>query len=212
VRLKSRYSFVDLNWSALFRYERGTYSIELTVESNDPGTAGSIMEEMVQRIDWKHSLSAYKYKWRQLNAKFMPTYDSSSFYAISTYFTQIYIRHFVPAFYYFHVPWRHFVVRSKKWMPVIFWNKEQHFQATFQANREREREREMEVLNFTLIIVKLYLFLGFEITRFHSCIASCYMVVIWCKQEDWRQTLPSIFSLFPVIMLPIPSILFYSCY
>jgi hypothetical protein len=51
VRLKSRYSFVDLNWSVLFRYERGTYSIELTVESNDPGIAGSIIQETVQRID-----------------------------------------------------------------------------------------------------------------------------------------------------------------
>ena len=44
-------SFVDLNWSLLFRYERGTYSIELTAESNDPGIVGSIMEEPVQRID-----------------------------------------------------------------------------------------------------------------------------------------------------------------
>lgn len=46
-------SFVDLNWSLLFRYERGTYSIELTAEGNDPGIVGSIMEEPVQRIDWK---------------------------------------------------------------------------------------------------------------------------------------------------------------
>jgi len=45
-------SFVDLNWSLLFRYERGTYSIELTAESNDPGIVGSITEEPVQRIDW----------------------------------------------------------------------------------------------------------------------------------------------------------------
>ena len=45
-------SFVDLNWSLLFRYERGTYSIELTAESNDPGIVGSIMEEPVQRIVW----------------------------------------------------------------------------------------------------------------------------------------------------------------
>ena len=44
-------SFVDLNWSLLFRYERGTYSIELTAESNDPGIVGSITEEPVQRID-----------------------------------------------------------------------------------------------------------------------------------------------------------------
>jgi hypothetical protein len=44
-------SFVDLNWSVLFRYERGTYSIELTAESNDLGIVGSIMEERVQRID-----------------------------------------------------------------------------------------------------------------------------------------------------------------
>jgi hypothetical protein len=101
--------FVDLNWSVLFRYERGTYSIELTVENNDPGIVGSIMEEMVQSL----SLSAYKYKLRQLNAKFFPRYDSNTYCAISQYFIQIYILHFVLAFYYFHVPWCHFVARKK---------------------------------------------------------------------------------------------------
>jgi hypothetical protein len=45
-------SFVDLNWSLLFRYERSIYCIELTAESNDPGIVGSIMEEPVQSIDW----------------------------------------------------------------------------------------------------------------------------------------------------------------
>jgi hypothetical protein len=43
--------FVDLNWSVLFRYERGAYSIEHAVESNDPGIVGSIMEEMAQRSE-----------------------------------------------------------------------------------------------------------------------------------------------------------------
>jgi hypothetical protein len=43
--------FVDLNWSVLLRYKKGTYTIELTVESNDLGIVGNVMKEMVQRID-----------------------------------------------------------------------------------------------------------------------------------------------------------------
>lgn len=55
-------SFVDLNWSLLFRYERGTYSIELTAESNDPGIVEVLWKSLYKGLIESLSLSAYNYK------------------------------------------------------------------------------------------------------------------------------------------------------